>query len=82
MNHDRMLLTAPLLSSAEIEVLVQCRSAIWDGNIASKSARDNLFKKNLIIRYEGWQSVSEQGLVLLMLLGKLDDRDYPIWNRR
>lgn len=68
---DRRLLQMPILSPAEEEVLSQLRTATWDGNVASKTARDTLNSRGLIVRFNGWQIVSKEGLAVLETLGKL-----------
>ena len=80
--NDRRLRQMPVLSPAECEVLRQCMHPVWDGNVASKSARDSLFRKGIIVRFNGWQIVSEQGLAMLRILGYLDDRDIWVRQRR
>lgn len=81
-NRDRRLLTMPVLSSGEMEVVKQCMHPVWDGNVVSKTARNSLFQKGLIVRYNGWQIVSMAGLALLKELNMLDDRDIWIKGRR
>lgn len=71
---DRRLMQMPTLSSAEMEVLKQCMHPVWDGNVASKAARTDLVRKGLVVRFNGWQIVSQEGLALLEQLGLLDDR--------
>lgn len=68
---DRLLLTAPILSGAERDVLRQCQKATWDGNLASKSARSSLLQKGLIVKFGGWQIASREGLAVLDVMGAL-----------
>lgn len=70
-SRDRRLLQMPVLSGPELEVLRQCRKAIWDGNVVSKYARDSLFKRGLITRFNGWQVITREGLAILDTLGEL-----------
>lgn len=34
----------------------------WDGNVASKSGRDELYALGMIERHEGWQWLNKRGL--------------------
>ena len=61
------------LSGAEKDVLLQLRKVTWDGNLASKQGRTDLVRKDLIIQYEGFQVISQQGLAILEALGKLEE---------
>ena len=73
--YECRLKQCPLLSSAELEVLRQCRRTIWDGNVASKIARDSLNNKKLITRWNGWQVITREGMAVLDTLGEMrDDR--------
>lgn len=38
----------------------------WDGNLVSKSLRDDLFEAGLIERYEGWQWLNEKGMKIAL----------------
>lgn len=57
-----------LLSSGAIDVLGQMFlfGPVWDGNVVSKAGRDELIKNNLAYRYEGWQSLTREGLKLAL----------------
>lgn len=77
---DRRLMQMPTLSSAQMEVLKQCMHPVWDGNVASKVARSDLVEMGLVVRFNGWQIVSQEGLALLEQLGILDDR--IVWTGR
>lgn len=68
---DRRLMQMPAISPVELEVLDQCKQSTWDGNIISKTARNSLFDKHLIIRFNGWQVVTKEGLAILDTLGRL-----------
>jgi hypothetical protein len=74
---DKLLLECPLLGGAELEVLRQCRMTVWDGNVVSKQARSSLADKGLIVRYEGWQVITREGLKVLDALGELRDDRWP-----
>jgi len=61
------------MSGAEKEVLLQFRSGIkWDGFISSKYGRDSLISAGLAMRFEGFSTISNHGLILLQTIGKLD----------
>lgn len=60
------------LSGAEKDVLLQLTKVTWDGNLASKVGRCYLVVKGLAIQYEGFQVISNHGLILLQALGKLE----------
>jgi len=60
------------LSGAEKDVILQLRAVRWDGYLASKTGRDGLVTRGLAIRYEGFNALSEHGLILLQALGKLE----------
>ncbi len=69
------------LNGAESEVL-WCLFAVGpteDGNIPSKSGRDNLFDKDLIARADGWQWLTRAGVMLALGLGM--DRKKEKWQR-
>lgn len=70
---DRRLRECPMLSPAELEVLRQCRITVWDGNISSKSARGSLADKGLIVRWNGWQVITQEGMAVLDTLGEMRD---------
>ena len=80
--YDRRLMSAPILTPAELEQLHQLRTITWDGNVISKAARTSLHKKGLVVRFNGWQVVSEEGMAVLSVLGKLNDREYPVYHKR
>lgn len=71
-HRDRKMLACPILSPVEVEQLRQLRSATWDGNLISKSARDSLHQKGLVSKYEGWQVITREGLAVLHTLGGLN----------
>lgn len=56
------------LSSAAIDVLGQMFifGPIWDGNVVSKSGRDELVANGLAFRYEGWQALTSFGLKMAL----------------
>ena len=74
---DRRLLQCPVLSGAELDVLRQCRMTIWDGNVASKAARNSLEGKGLITSFNGWQVVTREGMAVLDILGEMRDDRWP-----
>lgn len=70
---DRRFLSAPILNGAEIDTLLACRKVTFDGDVPSKVGRDSLCKMGLIVRWNGFQVVSQHGLAMLEILGKLDE---------
>jgi hypothetical protein len=53
------------LRGAEIDVLHQLfkNGPTWDGNIISKTGRDDLYERKLIDRYDGWQWLTRLGVL-------------------
>jgi hypothetical protein len=74
---DRRLRECPVLSPPELEVLRQCRMTIWDGNVVSKHARNLLNQKGLIVRWNGWQVITQEGMAVLDTLGEMRDDRWP-----
>jgi hypothetical protein len=63
------------LDGAELDTLLACRKVTYDGDVPSKSGRDSLYDKELIVRWNGFQVVSRKGLALLEIMGKLQEMD-------
>jgi len=59
----------PLLTQIEIDQLSQLQIPTWDGNVLSKSTRNNLWQKGLIDRWNGYQIVNIYGFAVLETLG-------------
>ncbi len=59
------------LTGAEKEQLSQLRTATWDGNLISKTARTSLIELGLVVKYQGWQVVSQEGLAVLEIMEDL-----------
>lgn len=74
---DRRLLEMPVLTPQALEVLRQCRSTVWDGNVVSKTQRDELYALGLITRWNGWQVITQEGMAVLSTLGEMDDDRWP-----
>lgn len=74
---DRRLSQCPILSGPELEVLRQCRMTIWDGNVVSKAARNSLTDKGLLVRWNGWQVITKEGMAVLDTLGEMRDDRWP-----
>ena len=74
-HHDRMLEQCPLLDGAEMEVLLQLRQIRWDGDVASKTGRDSLVRRGLAVRYNGYQVVTQEGMAVLEVLGRLAEME-------
>lgn len=56
---------APLTAPEEY-VLQQCKTITWDGDIASKDARDRLIKNGFLYRLHGWTGISAHGVNYLI----------------
>lgn len=71
------------MSSAAREVL-RClffHGPTWDGDVPSKSGRDELVDLGLVDRMDGWQWLTREGIdfsLTVMLLGEAKDK----WQRR
>lgn len=72
-DRDTRLGLIPLLNSMQIEQLQQLQKPVWDGNVISKSVRDELWSKGLIDRWNGWQIVTIYGLAVLETLGLIKE---------
>lgn len=61
------------LSGSAIVVLqgLFIEGPLWDGDVPSKSGRDELVNFGLAMRYEGWQQLTKKGLEMA-LSGQLD----------
>lgn len=55
----------------KVEQLVQLKTVTWDGNLMSKSYRDDLVKAELAQRKEGWNWLTKKGVEYLVDLGLL-----------
>lgn len=54
-----------------LEQLWQLRVVTWDGDVISKSYRDELVKVELVQRCEGWNWLTKKGVEYLINLGLL-----------
>jgi hypothetical protein len=70
------------LTPVEIEVLEQLfyHGPTWDGNIVSKSSRDQLFDLKLATRVEGWSFLTAAGM-RLALQNRLDRKKETRYRR-
>jgi hypothetical protein len=59
----------PLLNPAELEELKNLTQLTSDGYVISKITRDSLYRRGLIIRWNGWNLISRLGLIVLDTLG-------------
>lgn len=48
-----------------LETLIQCLRIVWDGDLVSKSDRDDFVNKGLIIRSNGYNVISAKGIEYL-----------------
>lgn len=60
-----MTIQAKVLSGAAVDVLGQLfvNGPTWDGNLISKSGRDELVRLEMAHRWDGWQTLTQDGLV-------------------
>lgn len=70
---DERLGLIPALSAMELEQLQSLFHPRWDGNIISKSIRDELVAKGLVDRWNGMNFISKLGMVVLDTLGMVDE---------
>lgn len=48
-----------------------CKGPVWDGNLISKTERDNLAKAKYVARAAGWNFLTANGVKLAIALGIL-----------
>jgi len=72
----RRLKEVPRLTATELECLWQLRMTIWDGYLISKATRDELVRKGLAARLNGWQFITREGMAVLDVYGLLKDDRY------
>ncbi len=65
------------ISSAAIETLgaLFVHGPLWDGDVPSKTARDELVRRGLAFRHNGWQSLTKEGLDLAITADVRNRRD-------
>jgi hypothetical protein len=70
------------IDSAAREVLWQLfkNGPTWDGDIASKSGRGELFRRGYAARVNGWSYLTEEGMKLSLDPFLMGDRK-EIWDR-
>ena len=64
--------------NSRIEQLQQLVTATWDGNVISKTDRDELHKARLIQRHNGWTWINTRGLDVLLALKLLTNQTTSI----
>jgi hypothetical protein len=52
-----------------LETLLECLQITWDGDLISKTDRDELVNKGLIVRSNGYNIISAKGIEYLEQLG-------------
>jgi hypothetical protein len=72
---DRLLLTAPYISDAARETLLTLRKVTFDGDVPSKTGRDELVHLGLAVRWNGYQVVTRAGMAMLDVLKRLEEMD-------
>lgn len=70
-NREERLLVLPVLTPVQLEVLVQMTHAVWDGYVISKIARSYLVEAGLVERWNGWNFITQYGMVVLDTLKML-----------
>lgn len=73
---QRRLQSCPRLTANQLEALYQLRMTVWDGNLISKSHRDELVDLGLVLRIAGWQVVTREGMAVLDVYRLLEDERY------
>ena len=58
-------------SKTRIEQLQQLTTVTWDGDLISKTDRDELVKCGFAKRVLGWNYITEEGIRTLVFLGGL-----------
>jgi hypothetical protein len=53
----------------------------WDGNLVTKNGRNELINRGLAIRVEGWQQLTEAGLVMAISVNVRAFTN-PRWHRK
>ena len=63
------------LSAGQLEALTQLRKTTWDGYLISKQARSELVALGLVVKIQGWQVISREGLAVLDVCGLLENEN-------
>ena len=64
-DRNERLMLIPTLTPIQLEVLAQMTHAVWDGYVISKQARGELVEKGLVSRWNGWNFITQYGMVVL-----------------
>jgi hypothetical protein len=64
-------IVAEYILKNNIEQLIQLTKVTWDGNLISKSARNNLVKCRYVKQVNGWNFITPTGIKILINLGYL-----------
>lgn len=69
--HDALKAAARPLDDMERDVFRQLffHGPTWDGDVSSKSGRDGLVERGLVVRRDGWQTLSEAGFTAAVEAG-------------
>ncbi len=59
------------MSNPRLEQLKQLMTITWDGNLISKTDREELFKSELCAKSCGWNFLTPEGVRVLIMLGEL-----------
>lgn len=60
-----------MMDKSKIETVyhMATKGMVWDGNLISKSCRDDLVKYGYVSRYSGWNFLTETGVKLAHDMG-------------
>ena len=70
-NREQRLLLIPVLTQIQLDVLKQMTHAVWDGYVISKQARGELVDMGMVSRWNGWNFITKNGMVVLDTLKML-----------
>ena len=59
------------MNTGNLEQLIHLTKATFDGDLISKTGRDELHKAELVERCQGWNFITAKGIQLLVDLGIL-----------
>lgn len=66
-----MLITDKSRAHTRLDQLGQLLTVTWDGSLLSKASRDELVSAGYAYTLNGWNSITENGIILLVNLGYL-----------
>jgi hypothetical protein len=75
LEFDEKIAKLPSLSPMQLECLQQLVTPVWDGNLISKQARNELCNMGLASRWNGLNFCTQDGYCVLDTIGFLRDQD-------